>query len=133
MAGAVLQNIQLKFSGELLATGTNIENIVIKNITFYGNIEDIQNLSGADIQPGGTGTNYLGLSFRRTTNVLVDHCTIYNTSDDLMSISKKSDNVTVSYCHFYFSSSWLNMNPNPIWSWVSGSVWKTLPPSVSRW
>ena len=119
--GAVLQNIQLKFSGELLPTGTNIENIVIKNITFYGRISDLQNLSGSAIQPGGTGTNYLGLSFRRTTNVWVDHCTIYNTSDDLMSISQKSDNVTVSYCHLYFTASWMNMNPNPIWSWISGS------------
>lgn len=116
--GAVLQNIQLKFSGELLPAGTNIENIVIKNITFYGNITDLQNLSGTAIQPGGTGTNYLGLSFRRTSNVWVDHCTIYNTSDDLMSISKASDNVTVSYSHFYFTSSWMNMNPNPLWNWV---------------
>ncbi|OXM84967.1 pectate lyase [Paenibacillus rigui] len=116
--GAVLQNIQLKFSGELLSAGTNIENIVIKNITFYGNITDLQNLSGTAIQPGGTGTNYLGLSFRRTSNVWVDHCTIYNTSDDLMSISKASDNVTVSYSHFYFTSSWMNMNPNPLWNWV---------------
>ncbi|WP_282938567.1 hypothetical protein [Paenibacillus sp. RC67] len=116
--GAVLQNIQLKFSGEQLATGTNIENIVIKNITFYGNITDLQNLSGAAIQPGGSGTNYLGLSFRRTSNVWVDHCTIYNTSDDLLVVSKGSDNVTISYCHFYFTTSWLNMNPNPMWNWV---------------
>lgn len=116
--GAVLQNIQLKFSGEQLASGTNIQNVVIKNITFYGNISDLQRLSGSAIQPGGSGTNYLGLSFRRTSNVLVDHCTIYNTSDDLMVISQASDNVTVSYCHLYFTTSWLNMSPNPLWNWV---------------
>ncbi|WP_341278403.1 hypothetical protein [Paenibacillus sp. FSL H8-0537] len=115
---AVLQNIQLKFSGELLAAGTNIENIVIKNITFYGKIQDLQNLSGAATQPGGSGTNYLGVSFRRVTNALVDHCTFYNISDDLLLVSQKSDNVTLSYNHFYFTDSWVNMNPNPLWNWV---------------
>ncbi|MBU3075376.1 hypothetical protein [Clostridium estertheticum] len=115
---AALQNIQLKFSGEQLSTGTNIQNIVIKNITFYGNISDLQKLSGANTQPRGTGTNYEGLSFRRCTNVLVKNCTIYNTSDDLISFSLLSDYITVSYCHFYFSTSWLNMSPDPIWNWV---------------
>jgi pectate lyase len=122
---AVLQNIQLKFSGEQLPAGQYINNILIKNITFYGKISDLQNLSGADIQPGGIGTNYLGVSFRRVTNAWVDHCTIYNTSDDLMSISLGSDYVTVSYSHFYFTDTWLNMNPNPLWSWISGN-WQDL-------
>ncbi len=116
--GAVLQNIQLKFDGELLPTGTNIQNIIVKNITFYGNIADLQAMTGSAIQPGGTGTNYEGISFRRCTNVWVDHVTIYNTSDDLMSISLASDNVTVSYSHFYFTSGWMNMSPDPLWNWV---------------
>jgi pectate lyase len=116
--GAVLQNIQLKFDGELLTTGTNIQNIIVKNITFYGRISDLQAMSGAQTQPGGSGTNYEGLSFRRCTNCWVDHCTIYNTSDDLMSITLRSENVTVSWCHFYFTSTWLNMNPDPWWNWV---------------
>ncbi len=116
--GAVLQNIQIKFSGELQPAGTNIENVVVKNITFYGNIKDLQNLSGADTQPGGIGTNYLGVSFRRTSNILVDHVTMYNISDDLFLISQGSDYATVSNSHFYFTDSWLNMNPNPLWNWV---------------
>lgn len=115
---ATLQNIQLKFDGELLSSGTNISNIVVKNINFYGNISDLQKFSGSQTQSGGLGTNYEGLSFRRCTNVLVDHCTIYNTSDDLMSITLASDNVTVSYCHFYFTNSWMTMSPDPIWNWV---------------
>lgn len=119
--GAVLQNIQLKFSGENLPTGTNIENVVIKNITFYGNIKDLQNLSGAETQPGGIGTNYLGVSFRRTSNILVDHVTMYNISDDLFVISQGSDYATLSNSHFYFTDSWLNMNPNPIWNWVGSN------------
>jgi len=35
-----------------------------------------------------------------------------------MSISLASDKVTMSYCHLYFSSQWLNMSPNPLWNWV---------------
>ncbi|PXV84599.1 pectate lyase [Lachnotalea glycerini] len=115
---AVLENIQLKFDGELLSNGTNISNIVVKNITFRGNISVLQKLSGADTQPGGIGTNYLGISFRRTTNALVDHCTIYDTSDDLTCVTLGSDKITFQYCHFYFSNAWVNMNPNPIWNWV---------------
>lgn len=120
--GAVLQNIQLKFDGELLSAGTNIENILVKNITFYGKISDLQALpaSETDISASGnhSGVNYLGVSFRRITNAWLDHCTIYNTSDDLWSASLLSDNITVSWCHFYFTASWLNMSPNPQWNWV---------------
>jgi len=119
---AVLQNIQLKFDGELLATGTNIQNIVVKNITFYGNIPSLQALpsSETDISVSGnhSGVNYLGVSFRRCTNVSMDHCTIYNTSDDLWCATLASDDLTISYCHFYFTSSWLNMSPNPSWNWI---------------
>lgn len=118
---ATLQNIQLKFDGELLSAGTNIQNIVVKNINFYGNITDLQRFSGSQTQPGGLGTNYEAVSFRRCTNVLVTHCTMFDTSDDLMSISLASDKVTVSYCHFYFSSRWLNMNPDPMWNWVGNN------------
>ena len=53
-------------------------------------------------------------------------CTIYNTSDDLFSISLASDNVTVSYCHFYFSASWMNMNPDPMWAWFSSTQFNDL-------
>lgn len=113
-----LENIQIKFSGEQLPQGTNINNVVIKNITFRGKIPDLQRLSGSAIVPGGSGTNYLGISFRRTTNALVDHCTLFDTSDDLMLISLQSDRVTVSYCHFYFTNEWVGMNPNPMWNWV---------------
>lgn len=116
---AVLENVQLKFSGELLATGTNIQNIVVKNITFKGRISDLQALPK---QIAGTtnniGVNYLGVSLRRVTNAWIDHCTFYDISDDLMSVALKSDNVTLSYNHFYFTNAWVNMSPNPVWNWV---------------
>lgn len=120
--GAVLQNIQLKFDGELLATGLNIQHIVVKNITFYGNIAGLQSLGSGDTDVTASGQhrgiNYLAVSFRRCSDVWVDHCTMYNTSDDLWCVNLASDNVTVSWCHFYFSTSWLDMNPNPLWNWV---------------
>jgi len=119
---AVLENIQLKFDGELLSTGTNIENIKISNITFYGSITDLQALPtqvyGSSDSTKTVGINYEGISLRRVSNALITHCTIYNTSDDLMSVTLSSDYVTLSYNHFYFSSSWLNMSPDPVWSWV---------------
>ncbi|MDS0524854.1 hypothetical protein NNC19_04120 [Clostridium sp. SHJSY1] len=115
---AVLENIQLKFDGEMLSGDTNISNIVVKNITFRGNISTLQKLKGADTQPGGIGTNYMGVSFRRTTNALIDHCTIFDTSDDLTCVTLGSDKITFQYCHFYFSDSWAKMNPNPMWNWV---------------
>jgi pectate lyase len=118
---AVLENIQLKFSGEQLASGTNIENVVIKNITFRGRIADLQALP---VQVAGTsnniGINYLGVSLRRVSNAWIDHCTFYDISDDLFSVSLASDYVTLSYNHFYFTDGWVNMDPNPVWNW-SGS------------
>ena len=115
---ATLENIKLKFDGEMLANDVNISNIVVKNINFRGKISDLQRLSGKEIVPGGSGTNYEGVSLRRITNCLIDHCTMFDMSDDLMSIALKSDRVTVSYCHFYFTNEWLKMNPNPLWNWV---------------
>lgn len=116
---AVLENIQLKFDGEELSTGTNIENIKVSNITFYGNISDLQDLP---TQIYGTsnnvGINYEGVSLRRVTNAYITHCTFYNTSDDLMSVTLSSDYVTISYNHFYFSKSWAYMSPDPVWNWV---------------
>lgn len=116
---AELENIQLKFTGEKLPAGTNIENVVVRNITFHGRIADLQALPQ---QLFGTankvGINYLGVSFRRISNATVDHCTFYDLSDDLMSVTQSSDNVTLSNNHFYFSDAWVNMDPNPEWSWV---------------
>jgi pectate lyase len=119
---AVLENIQLKFDGELLSSGTNIQNIKISNITFYGKIADLQALPtqayGSSDSKKTVGINYLGISLRRVSNALITHCTIYNTSDDLMSVTLSSDYVTLSYNHLYFTSSWANMSPDPVWSWV---------------
>lgn len=117
--GAILENIQLKFDGELLPTGQNLQNIIVRNITFRGRIADLQAMP---TQVNGTankaGVNYLGVSLRRVTNAWVDHCRFYDTSDDLISVALASDNVTLSYNHFYFTDAWMNMNPDPLWNWV---------------
>ncbi|MCJ2122506.1 hypothetical protein [Methylobacterium sp. J-077] len=116
---AVLENIQLKFSGEKLSDGRNISNIIIRDITFSGRISDLQALPP---QVKGTsddaGINYLGVSLRRVSNAWIDHCTFYDISDDLFSIGLSSDKITVSYNHFYFSDNWLTMQPDPVWNWV---------------
>lgn len=113
-----LINIQLKFDGEMLPANQSISNIVVKNISFKGNIPDLQKLSGTDIIPGGTGTNYEGVSLRRINNATITHNNFYDMSDDLFSISLSSDNITVSNNHFWFTTQWLNMNPNPNWNWI---------------
>lgn len=119
---AVLENIQLKFDGELLTTGTNIQNIKISNITFYGSIPDLQAMPaqvyGSTDATKTLGINYEGISLRRVSNALITHCTIYDASDDLMSVALSSDYVTISYNHFYFTSAWMSMSPDPIWNWV---------------
>lgn len=121
---AQLENIQLKFSGQNLPTATNIQHVVIKNIAFYGRIADLQTLSGDDITIGGSGTNYLGVSFRRVTDAWVDHCTMYNISDDLTAATTDSDNITYSWNKFYFTADWMTMSPNPNWNWVG--TWQPL-------
>ncbi|MGF6536928.1 pectate lyase [Paraburkholderia youngii] len=116
---AVLKNVQFKFDGEMLPADQNIQNVVIRNITFHGIIGDLQALPA---QVYGTsnnaGVNYEGVSLRRVTNAWVDHCSFYDTSDNLMSVTLSSDNVTVSYSRFYFTNEWLAMRPDPLWDWT---------------
>lgn len=119
---AALENIQLKFDGELLPAGTNIQNIKIANLKFYGNISDLQAMPtqtfGSTDAKKTAGINYEGISFRRITNGLITHCDIHDASDDLMSVTLSSDYITLSYNHLWFSDAWVNMSPNPVWNWV---------------
>jgi len=116
---AALENIQLKFNAEKLPAGTYIENIKVANLTFFGRITDLQAMPqqvfGTDAKDG---INYLGVSLRRINNVLITHCAIYDTSDDLMSATQASDNITLAYNHFYFTDEWVKMEPDPVWNWV---------------
>jgi pectate lyase len=116
---AVLENIQLKFDGEQLPAGQAVRNIVVKNLTFHGRIADLQALPP---QVSGTkdnaGINYEGVSLRRVVDAWIDHCTFYDTSDDLLSVTLASDDVTLSNNHFYFTQAWLTMDPDPLWNWV---------------
>ena len=120
---AVLNNIQLKFSGERLPAGTNIMNLIIRNISFYGSIPALQALPPSETDnsvPGAhAGIGYLGVSFRRCSNVWFDHCSIFNTSDNLWCATLLSDYITVSYCHFYFTRDWVEMSPNPMWNYTT--------------
>lgn len=116
---AALENIQLKFTGQNLDDGVNIENIRIANLSFYGRISDLQAMPQ---QAYGTdnrdGINYLGVSFRRISNAVITHCDFHDISDDLIAVIRSSDNVTLSYNHFYFTDAWVKMAPDPVWNWV---------------
>ncbi len=113
-----LVNIQLKVDGELLPANQSITNVVIKNIKFYGHINDLQKLNNDQITVGGVGVNYLGVSLRRVNNAIIKNNDFHDIPDDLFSISLSSDKVTVDHNHFWFSNKWLNMNPDPKWNWV---------------
>lgn len=116
---AALENIQLKFTGQNLDDGVNIENIRIANLSFYGRIVDLQamppQVHGTDNRDG---INYLGVSFRRVSNAEITHCDFHDISDDLIAVIRASDNVTLSYNHFYFTDAWVKMDPDPVWNWV---------------
>lgn len=116
---AELVNLQLKFDGELLPAGTNLHSLTVRNLTFDGRIADLQALPPQVFgTPDKTGINYEGLSFRRCSEVVVEHCTLFDTSDDLMSVTLASDNVRISYCHLFFTPDWVAMDPDPVWNWV---------------
>lgn len=75
-------NIVLSGGGLYLYAATNV---IIRNLTITSSAED------------GIGLHYSG-------QVWIDHCTITDSSDGAIDITQESDNVTVSWCHLYYSS-----------------------------
>jgi pectate lyase len=77
-----LGNVVLSGGGLYLYRSSNV---IIRNLTITGSTED------------GVGIHY-------SSAVWVDHCTITDSSDGAIDITQESDNVTVSWCHIYYSS-----------------------------
>jgi pectate lyase len=75
-------HVVLSGGGLYVHTATNI---IIRNLTIVGSSED-----------------NIGLHFAK--HVWIDHCTIVDASDGGMDITQESDNITVSWCHFYYSA-----------------------------
>lgn len=61
------------------------DNVIIRNLTIRGSSED------------NIGIHY-------STNIWIDHCTFYDSSDGAIDITQASDYITVSWCKFYYSS-----------------------------
>ncbi|MGC4072005.1 MAG: immunoglobulin domain-containing protein [Nibricoccus sp.] len=77
-----------KLIGNLeLATG--VSNVIIRGLTITN--------------PSGYG-NGDGISVVGASNVYITHCSIYDCTDGLIDITAGADNVTVSWCEFYYAA-----------------------------
>lgn len=75
-------NAVLQGGGLYLYKSTNV---IIRNLTIDGSTDD-----------------NLGILY--SSNVWVDHCTFKNANDGNMDISRGSDNITISWCKFYYET-----------------------------
>lgn len=108
--------IQVAGTVDLSAVGGAVEicsNKTIQGIgekpTIIGNLGFENGSSNVIIErlnitnPKGAGEGD-GLSIKENiTDVFVTHCTFYDCSDGCMDITRQSDNITVSWCKFYFT------------------------------
>ncbi|MGC4072552.1 MAG: pectinesterase family protein [Nibricoccus sp.] len=76
------------------------------NATLIGNLElasgvtnvVIRGLNITNTNAGGDGISLIG-----ATNVYITHCTLFDCADGLIDITAGADNVTVSWCEFYYT------------------------------
>ncbi len=68
---------------------SSVNNIIIQNLNISANT--------------GAAASNDGVSINASTNVFVTKCTIYDCTDGNLDIAKGSDNVTVSWCKFYYT------------------------------
>jgi pectate lyase len=68
---------------------SNVNNVIIQNLNITANT-------------GAAATND-GISVNGSTNVYITKCTVYDCTDGNIDICKGSDNVTVSWCKFYYT------------------------------
>jgi pectate lyase len=77
------------------------------NATLIGNLELASGVSNVVIRglnitnpnAGGDGISLVG-----ATNVYITHCTLFDCADGLIDITAGADNVTVSWCEFYYTT-----------------------------
>ena len=77
------------------------------NATLIGNLELASGVSnvvirGLNITNPNAGAD--GISLVGATNVYITHCTLFNCADGLIDITGGADNVTVSWCEFYYTA-----------------------------
>ncbi|ATC63936.1 hypothetical protein CMV30_08205 [Nibricoccus aquaticus] len=68
---------------------SSVNNVIIQNLNVTANT--------------GEPASNDGISVNASTNVFITKCTIYDCTDGNLDIAKGSDNVTVSWCKFYYT------------------------------
>lgn len=68
---------------------SSVNNVIIQNLNITANT-------------GEPATND-GISVNGSTNIFITKCTVYDCTDGNIDIAKGSDNVTVSWCKFYYT------------------------------
>ena len=77
------------------------------NATIIGNLELASGVSNVIVRglnitnpaAGGDGISVIG-----ATNVFITHCTLFDCADGLIDITGGADNITVSWCEFYYTT-----------------------------
>ncbi|ATC65802.1 hypothetical protein CMV30_18635 [Nibricoccus aquaticus] len=73
-----------------------VTNVVIRGL----NITNPGTTPVSGVYPDGGD----GIKVRNASKVYITHCTLFNCADELIEISGGSDNITVSWCEFYYTS-----------------------------
>jgi pectate lyase len=68
---------------------SNVNNVIIQNLNVTANT--------------GAAASNDGISVNGSTNVYITKCTIFDCTDGNLDVCKGSDNVTVSWCKFYYT------------------------------
>ncbi|OUE23926.1 hypothetical protein BFL36_07015 [Clavibacter michiganensis] len=113
-----LVNIQLRIY-DLTYAGA-LHDVTVRDLTMHGRIADLVALSGAATKPLGVGVNYEAISVRGAAHVTIDRIVAYDTTDDLMSVSRGADDVTISNSTLSFSRAFADIDPSIRWDWGFG-------------
>ncbi|PPF85736.1 hypothetical protein C5C03_13350 [Clavibacter michiganensis] len=113
-----LVNIQLRIF-DLTYAGA-IHDVTVRDLTMHGRIQDLVALTGAATKPYGVGVNYEAISVRGAAHVTIDHIVAYDTTDDLMSVTRGADDVTISNSTFSYSRAYADIDPSIRWDWGFG-------------
>jgi len=97
-----------------------LHDVTVRDLTMHGRIQDLVALSGAATKPLGVGVNYEAISVRGAAHVTIDHIVAYDTTDDLMSVSRGADDVTISNSTLSFSRAFADIDPSIRWDWGFG-------------
>jgi len=82
--------------GSLDLSSGGVNNVIIRGLTITN--------PGSTIVNGAYSDGGSGIIIRNASNIFITHCTLFDCAGDLVEISNGSDNVTVSWSEFYYTS-----------------------------